>query len=358
MSKLAWRLPLAVCAALALHCGARPPPPTEPAPLWAFYYGWYGTPAVSGRWIHWGDVGHDPDRLTDAGLPDIAASEHPEAGLYDSSDPSVIERQLGELSRADISGVVVSWWGKGSVEDAQLRALMDAIEASGSPVRVAPYFEQVREGNSALAVEDIGYLLETFGSRPSALRVDGRPAVFVYGRAIFPRVFCFFEQCPDEVVEADWSAIVSAVRQQGPAWLCADALGAGLFDRVPALAELGFDSVHVYNPHVEVDLGLDMAAGWRKLVRTAHARGLSAGATVLPGYDDTAIGRPGAHRLDRDGGRLYESLWAAAGAGRPDFYLLTSYNEWHEGSEIEPSLEHGDAYLELTRRLHRAAPPR
>lgn len=31
--------------------------------------------------------------------------------------------------------------------------------------------------------------------------------------------------------------------------------------------------------------------------------------------------------------------------------LVTSFNEWHEGTEIEPSTEFGDAYLRLTEEL-------
>ena len=38
-------------------------------------------------------------------------------------------------------------------------------------------------------------------------------------------------------------------------------------------------------------------------------------------------------------------------ATRPDWVLITSWNEWHEGSEIEPSVENGDRELKTTRQF-------
>jgi len=35
-------------------------------------------------------------------------------------------------------------------------------------------------------------------------------------------------------------------------------------------------------------------------------------------------------------------------AADPHWVLVTSFNEWHEGSEVEPSLEYGSKYIELT----------
>jgi hypothetical protein len=53
-------------------------------------------------------------------------------------------------------------------------------------------------------------------------------------------------------------------------------------------------------------------------------------------------------RLGREDGELYKRLWQAAMEANPDWVLLTSFNEWHEGSEIEPSVEWGDQFLNLT----------
>jgi len=43
-------------------------------------------------------------------------------------------------------------------------------------------------------------------------------------------------------------------------------------------------------------------------------------------------------------------LWEEALRANPDWVLITSWNEWHEGSEIEPSWEYGDLYIRLTGR--------
>jgi hypothetical protein len=70
--------------------------------------------------------------------------------------------------------------------------------------------------------------------------------------------------------------------------------------------------------------------------------------SVLPGYDDTKVRDPGTFRDRRDGG-LYDDSWDAALQLDAESVLVTSFNEWHEGTEIEPSLEHGFEYLTRTR---------
>ena len=42
----------------------------------------------------------------------------------------------------------------------------------------------------------------------------------------------------------------------------------------------------------------------------------------------------------------YRALWQEAVAADPDYVLITSWNEWHDGSELGPSVEHGSVMLD------------
>jgi hypothetical protein len=86
---------------------------------------------------------------------------------------------------------------------------------------------------------------------------------------------------------------------------------------------------------------------------------------VGPGYDHRAV--PGRTPLvrAREGGDFYRRSWEWGlrqdPAARPSIAIVETWNEFHEGTEIAPTKEHGRAYLELTRqfsdRWRAASPP-
>ena len=59
---------------------------------------------------------------------------------------------------------------------------------------------------------------------------------------------------------------------------------------------------------------------------------------VAPGYIDTRI-RPwnGRNTREREGGSYYDRMWGAALEVSPAYVAITSFNEWHEGTQIEPA---------------------
>ncbi len=276
----------------------------RPKRVLAFYYPWYGSPqGPSKRRVHW-----NPDRHNDA-------TDTPQLGLYDSNDPEVVRRHIAWAKEAGIDGFIASWWGQGTFEDASMRVLL--AEAEKADFLVSAYLEQARD--AVQLTDDVSYLVKEFGTSKAWLHEDGRPVVFVYSRVV------------GQFHSEDFA------RARGAALLMMDS-----FD--PSYGKAG-GGVHTYNPVFE-DLSrlkeTYVAAAW-----ACRANGPLFAATVVPGYDDTGIRKPGGKRA-RDDGRLYDAFWEAALASEPDWVLVCSWNEWHEGSEIEPSKEYGDVYLKKT----------
>jgi hypothetical protein len=73
-----------------------------------------------------------------------------------------------------------------------------------------------------------------------------------------------------------------------------------------------------------------------RLCAQARAVGLVCAPSVGPGYDGRRAGEPPALRGRRNGA-TYDALWAAALAAQPDVVSVTSFNEWGEGTQIEPA---------------------
>jgi glycoprotein endo-alpha-1,2-mannosidase len=325
----------------ALWRTAPPAPVRTPLPrlVLAFHYPWYGTPAgPTRRWRHWNHARlalpegrilgfHDPRREAGPGRLDLGATHYPAGGPYDSRDPRLARGQIEAARAAGLDGFVVSWWGRESEETAGFAALLAA--ARGTGLRLAPYYEAGElwpRGGSGVAA-DLEALLDRHGSDPGWLRVDAAPVVLVYGaHRVRPPVWEYVRR-----------RLATAGRR---VYLIGDAASPAWMPH--------FDALHVYTPVTFLARGRDVAAEYRARADAARAAGLPFMAAVAPGFDDRTIRQPGTV-VPRVGGALYDATWRAALAADPAWVLVASWNEWHEGSEIEPSREHGTRYLEATR---------
>ena len=73
-----------------------------------------------------------------------------------------------------------------------------------------------------------------------------------------------------------------------------------------------------------------------RLCGQARRLGLLCAPSVGPGYD--ARRATGDTRVrSRRNGATYDSMWRGAVRSRADLVTITSYNEWHEGTQIEPA---------------------
>jgi len=91
---------------------------------------------------------------------------------------------------------------------------------------------------------------------------------------------------------------------------------------------------------------------YQKFYSYARSHNLCFIPTVIPGYDDRNLRGLSRPILERKEGKFYEDFWGIAQKYLDPslkIALITSFNEWHEGTEIESSKEYGDKYLQLTK---------
>jgi len=252
-----------------------------------FYYAWYGTPTRDGSWQHWPQGGNaPPDR--------IGAAYFPARGPYSSLDPHVLAAQMREIAAARIGTLIVSWWGPGSVEDARLRPV--AAAAKLARLRVAVHIEPY-EGRTPESTAMAIRMLAQLGIRD----------FYVY----------------DSVLDDD------------VAWQRA----LGSLDRVRVFANTGlpgkarrggFQGLYTY------DVLIYDGSSFPRMCAAARRLRLLCAPSVGPGFDAyRATGLTSTRaRLD---GRWYDHMWRSALRAAPDIVTITSYNEWHEGTQIEPA---------------------
>lgn len=282
----------------------------------SFYYPWYGNPlGRSRRLFHWEGITHK----------DISSSTfYPLLGPYDSYDADLIRAHMRLAKSSGVDSFVCSWWGMGSFEDKAFKEMLTVAGEENFTATV--YYESFRVMSRQQIVEELSYVLKNYGNASSFLKLNDRPVIFVYAVNVYDRNPWF------------WKGILDEVKH----YTGVDALFVA--DTVDILYLLAFDGLHTYNPSWISNLTktyCDEAKSIRLLGKIWTG-------TVIPGYDDRKIRSPGNY-IDRENGNYYNSTWIGAMASDPDMVLICTWNEWHEGTNIEPSREFQFDYLRLTR---------
>ena len=276
-------------AALALGAGSGPAASVEPGArdVAIFYYPWYSTPTRDGGWAHW-YVERD-------GQPVLSTPYYPLRGLYSSSNLKVVAAQMREIAAAGVGTVVVSWWGEGSPEDERLPVVRAAAERFG--LDVAIHLEPYRGRTPESTAEDIGLLAE-----------EGVEDFYLYDAVRDPA--------------EEWSEALAELE---------DVRIFGHTTLVGRAKASGFDGLYTY------DVVTWNGSLFRRLCSQAQRAGLLCAPSVGPGYDARLATRHDVVR-PRLYGATYDRMWRAALRAKADVVTITSYNEWQEGTQIEPAL--------------------
>jgi hypothetical protein len=261
------------------------PAPTPAAPgsgiTAAFFYNWYPD--------SWGNPG---------------TKYHPTGAPYSSNDPNWVKHQIDEMRYAGMQAGIASWWGPAAAtSDHAIKSIDTAVgvdlqAARGTPFQWSIYYES---GSPALPDRSVGglrnamqYIKDHYGNDPNYLHVGGRPVLFVWPNA--------GDGCAMAQNWHDANIGFYIVQKRFDGWQSCSGLA---------------DSWHEYSPN-----------GYSAVLKPYSY-------AVAAGFNRYDSGGP---YLARNPGQ-FDAAVAAMAAANVQWKLVTTFNEWGEGTAVELATE-------------------
>ena len=247
------------------------------------------------------------------------------AQAYNSDDADIIQQHVKEAQSAGIDGFVMSWYGNGDRTDTNLAHLLDIAQKSGFHATIhfeTPHF---------WSVDDVMAQLQAFYANrinnPAVVRYQGRPVIFFWAVSTYDN--------------ATWSYIRSQVDPDHNAVWIADG------DQFGVLSGDAWDGISPYAIAWSGNPAGQLPSWGAKAAAVAPDKLYIP--PVSPGCNDSAA-RATTCARDRSDGAYYQATWDGALAANPQWAIMVStFNEWMESTQIEPSVQYGDEYLQITR---------
>lgn len=298
----------------------------------AHYYCWYGNGIGS---HHWNDTPHA------GGVTDM-----PRLGYYASSSCSTIEAhwRLFEQMGLDfaILNLHVDRNGVSAYEQAAAESIFSVVDRLQTGTRLAiqlcPY--DCTRDDLTNAMETIRRQLV---SRPSYFHYEGEPVLFYFWTGVQDGNKPWINFVDDSL--QGFLRISSSLRMYSAKDERRHTFGL-------------FHGWSLYSP-----LELSAPANWERVWMQAYLNS-DAGTrnlkilSVSPGYDDRHLRDPNRktnpHRnVDRQQGDAYRRMidFAVSVPDVPDMVLISTFNEYHENTHIEPSRNHGSLYSQMTQKF-------
>lgn len=300
--------------------------------LGAHYYPWYRAGKSPSHWNENREF--------------AAVTDPPLGGPYTSSSRTVIRRHLKQASRAGLDFLVVNWHvdfrGPRSLEVEATRRLLEEIERARLPMKICLLLAFNAEDPEVIR-STIRKARNEFMKQAGYLRHGRKPVLWLLLNDPF-QGFLYHHR-------ADLQQLTRGVHPV--------ATGSIVYNKfVPRLLREFFSGWCLYSP-LEVGDRKSWEVIWRESYHDfVEDRGRIRAFTICPGYDDSRLTAPDRkdnpyRRIPRRGSKTYELMGDVALSlePRPDYVVVTSFNEFHENTHIEPSARFGDKFLKATREL-------
>lgn len=310
------------------------------------YMAWFNRSKVDGcvKYDHWEwdkIKKHDPRRSVYGNRRDISSVYYPRIGVYNSADPDVMDYHILTAKAAGINGFVVDWYGPGGFVDENFDRLLSRAEKLDFKVSVC-YEEKIcfpgrwsspasRKEALDKAISDFKYLKDKYFCRKSYWRKNGKPCALVFsswgdwdgnGKKVF--------------TDDEWGEIIKAA---GPVEIIKQNFPADNKNIRACFAWCG-DRKYTewfYNAaqRLKQKGKLDFYIG-----------------SASPGFDDRGVWGwgDGPRHEPRLGVNNFARYWDDFAKSDSNLIQIVTWNDFEEGTVVEPTAEFGNLYLEYARK--------
>ncbi|CAH8865751.1 unnamed protein product [Trichobilharzia szidati] len=328
-----------------------------------FYYAWYDAPKISSNndyhsindlnnnnWTHWNHprlrhwnakvaIGYSTEPHYPPYL--IASSFYPKLGPYSSKSRSIIHSHMKMVKFAGIGVLVVSWYPPGMADD-NGKPVDDLILpllniANKYAIKICLHLEPYPKRDINTIVRDLKYMhTKGYTSHPAYYRVlvesDTNP------NSTLPVVYVYDSY---RIKPSQWKQILQPGEATSIRDKPYDTYLIGLLlekDDCKSLSECGFNGGYTYFVGHKISEASSPDV-WSNLKKQCSEYKVGFYPSVGPGYHDLSV-RPwnGAASKERQSGDTYVRVFNQALNSRPDGIGIVSFNEWHEGTQIEPAI--------------------
>lgn len=260
---------------------------------------------------------------------EIASHYHPLTGAYASGDAAILDYQCLLMKYSGIDGVIVDWYGANADNTtarhtSNTEALMRAIAKAGMELSICYEDQTIAKASDKVGAGriDMGYLSQNFFGSAHYTKVNGDPLLLCFG--------------PQGVTSPkEWYRIFQ-ITSHKPFFVVLNGNTARVNDNDYTNAQGEFLWVNA-DP-----------ASWYAAAQKTFGYVMGG---AMPGFWDyykEGKAGDGYTTYDRRDGALYTSQLSAAKVAGLDCVQVSTWNDYGEGTVIEPTTEFGYKYLTLT----------
>lgn len=322
--------------------------------VYAHFVTWFKTKEFSGRWEMWNsdynESPHNPDVVFLNGQRDLAVTSYPLTGPYDTSDPDIIEYQFLLMKLSGIDGIIVDWDGRriNKYRHEGLMTLLPYLEKYN--LKLIMCFEEWcgywpkgtfpdRQAEIKAAKDELRWMVETFINKSFYGTINGKKPVLI------------FRKIPDQwFTPAEWISIAQDFNDV-PMQLIFDAGAYQQFGSAVGGKYFWVGSFDHKTNNSSLDFCKNVYADFFK-IKNQQVKDEVVFGGAAPGFDDTPVWGWGStgRMAPRYQGKRFDLTWQMSIDNNVNTVQLITWNDWNEGTQIEPCDKYGYQYLEMNKK--------